>query len=156
MSLKHNNPNFLDIVLVAGFEKLSQWLQVSAGFQEVKRKQSNPLQEPTNLPVPGIVILWKSSLETVMDGSSSKRCTGKGKIFLNLPLREYQDKVTCGFCEDILRCSSTKDGSEMRFFHDLLTHLYCTIAFMLSWDRILTRIFWEKIPIDDEFVGALD
>jgi hypothetical protein len=57
MSLKHNNPIFLDIVLVAGFEKLSQWLQVSAGFQEVKRKQSNPLQEPTNLPVPGIVIL---------------------------------------------------------------------------------------------------
>jgi hypothetical protein len=154
MSLKHNNPNFWDIVLVAGFQKLSWCLQGSAGFQEVKIKQSNPLQEPTNLL--GVAVRWKSLLETVADGLSSKRWTGKGTIFFDSALREYQDKVRCGFCEDILRCSSTKVGSEMRLFHDLLTHLNCTMAFTLSWDRILTRIFWEKIPIGDEFFGALD
>ncbi|PNY00668.1 hypothetical protein L195_g023953 [Trifolium pratense] len=95
----------------------------------------------------------------VADRFLSKRCTGKGTMnFLRFGFFSYQDKVRCGFCEDALRCFSTKFDSDVRAFHDLLTHLNCTMVFTLSRDRISAmRLMGRRITFDDEFelFGAL-
>lgn len=119
---------------MAGFQKRNQFFGFDVSVSELKSKQSNPLQEPTILQL--CSKSWDLLLETVMDGFLSKRCTGKGTTNLTAGVIVFQDSMRCGFCNDKLWCFWTKSGSEMRAFHDLLTHLSRTMFLTLSRNRI--------------------